>query len=89
MDQQQLRRLLFILHRGWIEARELAQAGRSDQLYDLAEALHPIPAYMSRWRDEDLETIRLNLETYCKKYPGSAKRFQYLEFLDQWEPPDF
>ncbi len=83
------RRLLFIIHRGWIEARELAGMKKPEQLYDLADAMHSIPAYMSRWRSEDLDAIRFNLETYCQKYPDSAKRFQYIEFLDQWQPPDF
>jgi len=83
------KRLLFILHRAWVEARELAGMKKSEQLYDLADAVHPIPAYMSRWRPEDLEAIRFNLKTYCEKYPDSAKRSQYMEFLDQWQPPDF
>jgi len=83
------KRLLFILHRGWVEARELAGLKKSEQLYDLADALHEIPAYMTRWRAEDLEELRSNLKTYCDKYPNSAKRYQYLEFLDQFEPPNF
>jgi hypothetical protein len=83
------KRLLFILHRGWVEARELAALKKSEQLYDLADALHEIPACMSRWRAEDLDAIRLNLKTYCDKYPQSARRYQYLEFLDKWEPPSF
>ncbi len=83
------KRLLFILHRGWVEARELAGLKKSEQLYDLAEALHEIPAYMTRWRAEDLEELRANLKTYCDKYPSSAKRYQYLEFLDRLEPPNF
>jgi len=83
------KRLLFILHRGWVEARELAGLKESEQLYDLADALHEIPAYMTRWRAEDLEELRLNLKTYCDKHPNSGKRYQYLEFLDQFEPPNF
>jgi hypothetical protein len=82
-------RLLFILHRGWVEARELAGLKQSEQLYDLADTLHSIPAYMSRWDFKDLEAIRFSLKTYCQKYPDSAKRFQYMEFLDQWPPPNF
>jgi len=83
------KRLLFILHLGWVEARELARLKKAEQLYDLADALHPIPGYMSRWRPEYIEAIRFNLKTYCEKYPNAAKRFQYMEFLDKWQPPDF
>jgi len=83
------KRLLYILYRAWIEARELAGLNKADQLYDLADALHEIPGYMSRWRTEDLEAIRFNVKTYCEKHPNSAKRFQYMEFLDQWDIPNF
>lgn len=83
------KRLLFILHRGWVEARELAGLKKYEQLYDLADALHEIPAYMTRWRVENLEELRANLKAYCDKYPGSSKRYQYLEFLDRFEPPNF
>ena len=51
--------------------------------------MHSITSYMSHWKDENSESIRLNLKTYCVKYPESAKRFQYMEFLDQWDPLDF
>jgi hypothetical protein len=87
--EQIKRRLLFIVHRAWIETRELAKQNKSEQLYDLADAVHSITSYMSHWKDENSESIRLNLKTYCVKYPESAKRFQYMEFLDQWDPLDF
>lgn len=82
------KRLLFILHRSWQEARELALQNRSQQLHDLADAVHELPASMSRWKDEDLQMIRFNLQTYLDKYPES-RRFQYVEFLDKWDIPEF
>ena len=82
------RRLLFILHRGWVEARLLAQRKRFDQLYDLADALEPVSGYMNDWKDEDLESILFNLATYQKKH-GTTDSFDYLSMLQgDEEPPE-
>jgi len=81
-------RLLFIQHRAWHEVRDLAKTGRNEQLCDLSDAVEGIAAYMSRWRNEDLQMIRFNLQTYLDKYPES-RRFQYVEFLDKWDIPQF
>jgi hypothetical protein len=78
------RRLLFILHRALVESRLLAQAGRAQQVLDLADALEPLPGWMAAWKDEYLDAIRSNLETYAKKYPSA---FCYLDFIDRYEPP--
>lgn len=80
------RRLLFILHRGLVEARLLAQAGSCQQLYDLADAIEPIPSWIACWRDEYAQAVRLNLETYAAQHPNA---FRYAEFLDEYEPPPF
>jgi hypothetical protein len=73
-------RLLFVLHRGLVEARLLAQARKHEQLFDLADALEPIPGYMSRWEESHLSAIRFNLKTYRDKHPSSS--FDYLQYLD-------
>lgn len=78
------RRLLFILHRAFVEARLLAQAGKMQQVYDLADALEPLPGWIASWKDEHLEAVRTNLETYASKYPDA---FRYLDFIDQHDPP--
>jgi len=81
MKQQELqRRLLFILHRGLVEARLLAQAKKHQQLFDLTDALESLPSYMDNWEERHLETIRFNLENYRKKHPSSS--FDYLRYLD-------
>jgi hypothetical protein len=86
MRQQELqRRLLFILHRGLVEARLLAQAKKHQQLFDLADALEPIPGYMDRWEEQHLKAIRFNLKTYREKHPSSS--FDYLRYLDVDPPP--
>jgi hypothetical protein len=74
------RRLLFILHRGLVEARLLAMGQKNDVLFDLADALEPVPAYMSRWEDGYLESIRFNLRTYREKHPSPS--FDYIRHLD-------
>jgi YD repeat-containing protein len=78
------RRLLFILHRGFVEARLLAQAGKTQQVHDLADALEPLPGWIASWKDEYLEATRANLETYAAKYPDA---FEYLVFIDKHDPP--
>jgi hypothetical protein len=80
------RRLLFILHRGLIETRLLAQAGKQQQVFDLADALEPLPGWMASWTEEHLNDLRTNLEAYARKYPDA---FNYLDFLDKYELPDF
>jgi len=87
MNQQELqRRLLFIIHRGLVEARLLAQAQKHQQLFDLTDALEPIPGYMDRWEESHLEAIRFNLKIYRQKYPDST--FDYLRYLDVDSPPE-
>ncbi len=80
-----LLRLLFILHRGWIEARLLAQGQHWQQLYDLTDALEPLPAALTRWNDEELEATRFNLTAYETKYLETT--FQYSQYLDLTAPP--
>ena len=86
MTQELQRRLLFIVHRGLVEARLLAQAKKHEQLFDLADALEPLPSYMDNWQDSNLEAIRFNLKTYQQKYPSPS--FDYLRYLDVDPPPE-
>jgi hypothetical protein len=80
-----LLRLLFILHRGWIEARMLAQRQAWQQLYDLTDALEPLPAAITRWNDDELNATRFNLTTYETKHNENA--FKYSQYLDLTAPP--
>lgn len=80
-----LLRLLFILHRGWIEARLLTQSQRWQQLYDLTDALEPLPAALTRWNDDELDATRFNLIAYETKYPENT--FHYSNYLNLTTPP--
>jgi hypothetical protein len=77
---------LFIVHRGLVEARLLAQAQNYKQLFDLADALEPIPGYTDRWEEQHLEAIRFNLKAYRVNYTSSS--FDYLQYLDVEPPPE-
>ncbi len=83
---EQTRRLLYILHRGFVELRMLALNAKHQQAHDLADALEPVPGFLDDWRDEYLDLIRFNLRTYQTNYAGES--FDYLAELDQNVPPE-
>lgn len=80
-------RLLFILHRGFVEARLLAGANRSKQVFDLADALELIPGMLKDWYDGDLEQVRALLKTYQDKYPVGG--FDFIARLSDQDPLPF
>jgi hypothetical protein len=73
------RKLCYILHRGFVEARLLA-THRPQQAHDLADAFEVIPGHIPDWNDESLALIRSYLQTYQSKYGPSP--FDYLSVLD-------
>jgi hypothetical protein len=68
-------RLLRILHSGLVEARNLALRDQNSQISDLADALETLPTEMSNWKDDSLEAIRFNLQTYDEKYRDNSLDF--------------
>jgi hypothetical protein len=85
MDEELRRRLLFVVHRGLVEARLLSQARNHAQIFDLADALEPIPGYIANWEDSHLEVIRFNLTKYRNAYPSTS--FDYPRYLEVDPPP--
>ncbi len=79
------KRLLFILHRGLTEVRNLAGEGQ-EQIAELADALEILPGIIDHWEDNHLERIRFVLRTYEDKYPRRA--YDYLAYLEKYEPPE-
>jgi hypothetical protein len=77
------RKICYILHRGFVESRLLALQAKHQQVFDLADALEPIPGFIPDWDEECLDVIRSSLRTYQNKYPPSA--FDYLNVLDMDE----
>ncbi len=87
LDERLRRRVLYVLHRGWVEARLLAMAARHEQLADLADALEVVPGYLNDWNADSLESIKFNLRTYQGKYEHNQP-FDYLSALEADEPPE-
>jgi hypothetical protein len=73
-------KLLMILHRGFVQSRNLALDRNCAQLSELADTFEIVPVLMTKWKDEDLGFIRTILENYQSKYPGTG--FDYLAILN-------
>ncbi len=80
------RRLLYILHRGLVQARNLALAQGNDQIVELTDALEILPGMVDHWNDDHLDMVRFVLRTYQDKYPGGC--YDYLATLEDYPPPD-
>jgi hypothetical protein len=82
------KRLFYILHLGFTEVRNLAGVpGFEIQIHDLADAMEILPRFLdAEASDEDVEMIRFVLNDYQQRHPTA--KFDYLAYLDQWDPPD-
>ena len=72
-------RLLRILHRAFVQARNLALNGDSRQLYDLADTFEVLPELMAHWDETTLSRIRGILAEYESAHPHSG--YEYLSLL--------
>jgi hypothetical protein len=73
-------RLLRILHRAFVQARNLALRRDCPQLYDLADTFELLPELMGRWDDTTLGQIRAILAEYESGHPHCG--YEYLTMLD-------
>src|SRR5262249_45992192 len=73
-------RLLHILHRAFVQARNLALKGDCRQLYELADTFEIIPELMARWDETTLSRIRGILAEYESSHPQSG--YEYLSLLE-------
>ena len=73
-------RMLHILHRAFVQARNLALRGYSQQLYELADTFELIPEVMTHWDEATLARIRGILAEYESGHPQSG--YEYLSLLD-------
>jgi hypothetical protein len=73
-------RLLRILHRAFVEARNRALRGDCQQLYDLADTFELLPELMARWDQTTLGRIRSILAEYHSGHSQSG--YEYLSLLD-------
>jgi hypothetical protein len=73
-------RLLRVLHRALVQARNLALRGDGRELYDLADTFEILPELMARWDETTLDRIRSILAEYGAAHPQSG--YEYLALLD-------
>ncbi len=73
-------RLLRVLHRAFVQARNLARSGEGQQLYDLADTFELLPELMAQWDETTLDRIRRILAEYASCHPQSG--YEYLSLLD-------
>ncbi|HYT91146.1 MAG TPA: hypothetical protein VEL76_20705 [Gemmataceae bacterium] len=76
--------LLRILHRAFVQARNLALTGAGQQLYDLADTFEILPELMAHWDETTLDRIRSVLAEYESGHPQSG--YEYLSLLDGDDP---
>lgn len=79
------KRILYILHCGFVEARNLAYAGRSEQIAELADAMEILPRCVSAGSEEDREMVRFVLKNYQDKHPAM---YDYLAYLEDRNVPE-
>jgi hypothetical protein len=72
--------LLHVLHRSFVQARNLALKGDCQQLYDLADTFELLPELMVHWDESTLSRIRSILSEYESNHPQSG--YEYVSLLD-------
>jgi len=77
-------RLLRVLHRAFVQARNLALAGDRQQLYELADTFELLPELMTHWNETTLSRVRGILAEYQADHPQSG--YDYLSLLDGDDP---
>lgn len=81
-----IKRLLFILHWGFVELRNRA-LGRDDaHMADLADAMEILPGMIDRWDESHLDMIKFVLEDFERKHP--VGRHDYAKYLSEFAPPE-
>ena len=73
-------KLLRILHRAFVQARNLALRGDGQQLYELADTFELLPELMAHWDETTLGRIRSILAEYESGHLQSG--YEYLSLLD-------
>lgn len=74
-------KLLRILHRAFVQARNLALRGDVQQLYELADTFELLPELMAHWDETTDGRIRSILAEYESGHSQSG--YEYLSLLDE------
>jgi hypothetical protein len=75
---------LRVLHRAFVEARNLALKGDCQHLYDLADTFELLPELMGNWNESTHARIRSILAEYQSNHPQSG--YEYVSLLDGDDP---
>ena len=78
-------RMLYILHRGFVEIRNLAQPENVKQIFDLSDVMEYIPKLLNDWEPENFEVILSDLKKYEEKYKGRC--YNYTDYIDKYDVP--
>jgi hypothetical protein len=73
-------KLLRVLHRAFVQARNLALAGDCRQLYELMDTFEVLPELMTRWDETALEQVRGILADFQASHPQAG--YEYLTLID-------
>ena len=76
-DPRIARALLYILHRAFVDCRNLAHSKNHTQIAELADAMEFLPQFLDRWTEGDLESVLSVLHGYEARFPGRGYS-QYL-----------
>ncbi|MBY0523171.1 MAG: hypothetical protein K2R98_07220 [Gemmataceae bacterium] len=80
------KRLLYILHLGFVEVRKLAHADGNERIADLADALELLPRFVDKeCSEEDLELIRFVLKNYQDKHQSNC---DFPARFDKYDAPE-
>lgn len=77
--------LLRVLHRAFVQARNLSMKGDCQQLYELADTFELLPELMARWDNSTFDQIRAILSEYESNHPQSG--YEYVSLLDEGTMP--
>jgi hypothetical protein len=70
-------RLAYILYQAWCEARFYAHDAQ--RIFDLADAIHNLPALLVNCTEGWLTAQREDLVRYCAKYPSARDYVRYMD----------
>ena len=84
MNSEIKHRLLFVLHRAWIESRLLSRQGNCEQAEELADLMEIVPGIIAYQKEEDLKILKEGLAAYVKRFES---RFDYPAALELEPPP--
>lgn len=83
-----LRAALYVVHVAAYTTRNwtLGEAASRKQINDLWEALHEVPALVTRWRPDAEAELLMYFEEYDRKWPTPRLRQMYERHLEGGHP---